>query len=471
MPEYISSWEKEITQKPQEIPKEVLQEAYKKFEHQQETSKIYQRLWDLNQLHIQSTEIPAYQKHFDGKIDENELTLTLQSLPLFDEMGSKKIIEEISQKEKLKKYARFADLAYSNIKELGWKMMVSSVELDPLEYRDITRIVNGSKKPQNDSEQYIYDYIHKAENIALAEQKLQSNKTLVWQDDTREILQYSSLQKPILLVQNTTHSPTASDIPFDYGVENRETTPLQKQLIDDVIQAKKEIKKLESQAKFDTLLSWYTILDAEPKTTKSSWFWAIALESPNGEIIVAVRGTELSDFWDLQSDISLMFRQVPKKQTKDMIDFLENIFKKIPKNKKIKIIGHSLWGALTQIASAIYGDRVEESMTFNAPGAKKLSVSLDPKDPYFTSFQKFMTQKDQEPVQELVTNVKGDSWLNLIADLWEDIGNYEVILKWLRSHSIVTTFEYIEALDEKSEELVAKKIEKNIKKKEKKENN
>jgi pimeloyl-ACP methyl ester carboxylesterase len=150
-----------------------------------------------------------------------------------------------------------------------------------------------------------------------------------------------------------------------------------------------------------------------------------------------------------------------------MIDFINRILEQVPKDKKVNVIWHSLGWALTQIATTIYRERVWESYTFNSPWAKNLKATLEKDDPYFKSLQEFMTNKDLSNVSSLVTNVKWKAWISLIADLWVDIWDYEIKLKWLSSHSIVATFEYIHNLDKNNPELERQKVKKDEKSKQK----
>jgi len=86
-----------------------------------------------------------------------------------------------------------------------------------------------------------------------------------------------------------------------------------------------------------------------------------------------------------------------------------------------------------------------------------LKSSLDKDDPYFAKFKDFWDNKNKYKTNELITNVSWTAWLNLINNLWEDIWNYEILLKWLWSHSIVETVNYIDKLSEDSKELERKR--------------
>lgn len=88
---------------------------------------------------------------------------------------------------------------------------------------------------------------------------------------------------------------------------------------------------------------------------------------------------------------------------------------------------------------------------------KNLKVS-DKDKQKFVKFKDFEYNKDK--VWEKIINVRWDAWISPIANLWEDLWNYEIILKKLSSHSITDTISYIEKLDNNSEEL--KKVRVNI---------
>jgi len=215
--------------------------------------------------------------------------------------------------------------------------------------------------------------------------------------------------------------------------------------------------KLKDQKKCNNSLlevqKKYTIIDSYPKNKEKSksWFWWVMLEDKiTKEKIIAIRWTEIKDWWDLKADKQLVFNKVPIEQTKEMINFIN---KNLWVNEKFKIVWHSLWWALSQIATAIFSDRIIETYTFNSPWAKKLEVNIKQvPEKVRQYFERFDKNKAKEETWDLVTNVKWNKWLKLIADLWEDIWNKEIILKNLTKHWIIDMANYIDKLPENSSE-------------------
>ena len=183
---------------------------------------------------------------------------------------------------------------------------------------------------------------------------------------------------------------------------------------------------------------------------------------------------------------------LPIRQSIDLIKFIERNTKDWPEWEKIKIMWHSLWWALSQIATAMYSWQVEEAYTFNSPWTRNLEVyiqmiekelsrdntlSESDKELIIAKFQifwynedsnKIAYDKENNPGSELITNVSWIKWLSPIANLWEDIWDYSIELKELASHWIRNLIEYVDRLRENSEELKKKYIERKVKKKDKK---
>ena len=137
-----------------------------------------------------------------------------------------------------------------------------------------------------------------------------------------------------------------------------------------------------------------------------------------------------------------------------MIKFIDRCKKEyLQKWEKFIIIWHSLWWALSQIATAMYKEEVTETYTFNSPWAKNLNVSESDRLK-FAKINDFVHTKDSKQVADLITNVKWTDWISLISNLWEDIWTFKIELLWLSSHSITEMIKYIENLDEDSAELV-----------------
>lgn len=105
----------------------------------------------------------------------------------------------------------------------------------------------------------------------------------------------------------------------------------------------------------------------------------------------------------------------------------------------------------------MHKDQIEETYTFNSPGVKNLEVSEEDRQK-FAKLDIFMYNRGKEETWKKVVNVKWDKWFSPIANLWEDIGDYEVILSWLSSHGIKDLIRYVDKLDEGSEELRKVKV-------------
>ncbi|MDD2566316.1 MAG: hypothetical protein PHZ26_03380 [Candidatus Gracilibacteria bacterium] len=152
---------------------------------------------------------------------------------------------------------------------------------------------------------------------------------------------------------------------------------------------------------------------------------------------MSIAGTQLSDFGDLKSDFAILFSRLPEAQTKSMIDFFKRSANLLSPKDELVIVGHSLGGTLSQVASSIYGDtyNLSETYTFNSPGAKELSVSDDFSDPYSKDLQNFTKNRNHDSIGEKVVNVKGSEGSSFISEKGVDIGRYRIDVK-SSSHSI-----------------------------------
>ena len=83
----------------------------------------------------------------------------------------------------------------------------------------------------------------------------------------------------------------------------------------------------------------------------------------NGIIVIAFRGTNISELGDIASDRSMTTKHVPS-QYVDAQKFHKQIASKFS-NEKIVFTGHSLGGSLAQLMGAEMGS---ETVTFNAYG-------------------------------------------------------------------------------------------------------
>ena len=113
----------------------------------------------------------------------------------------------------------------------------------------------------------------------------------------------------------------------------------------------------------------------------TSGFQARVYESKN-ELVLSIRGTEMNngvtEFWRdlIIADGNLALNSMPSSQVADMINFInsiKNIFDEAKNSdKKITIVGHSLGGTLSQIASKAFPNLFDECYTFNSPSGKDL---------------------------------------------------------------------------------------------------
>ena len=181
-------------------------------------------------------------------------------------------------------------------------------------------------------------------------------------------------------------------------------------------------------------------------------------ENKRWNIYVGIRWTEFSinpfktDWQDIKADVQLIIKHIPD-QVKDLIKFVQNLQKDY-QDKKIVVIGHSLWWALTQICTTLFPNIIIESYTFNSPWADNLKWTISWYDKYKTLYEK---NKVDNKVRDKIFNVRWDWQFSPITDLWEDIWNNEIIVKWVKSHSIVKLVEALESHEVKIE-IIHRKI-------------
>lgn len=98
----------------------------------------------------------------------------------------------------------------------------------------------------------------------------------------------------------------------------------------------------------------------------SGFFGAIFQDRAKGDVVVACRGTELTDVGDLGADVNIAKRKMPMSQVVAAIE-LWSLVATMSGVKRTFVTGHSLGGALAQIVSC--AGRAP-CITFNAPGMK-----------------------------------------------------------------------------------------------------
>lgn len=424
----------------------------------------------------EKNELSIYEQFFDGKLDIWDSQTQFTSLS--NTKNNYEIsweVDSLSEKEKIKIYSILSNLAYSEFRTINgeWKerqtqgLEIKTVKLDPLSFPNIDKIFN-IPKPKNltEEEEILLAYITENNN-----KNINNNNSLL-ASDIEDILRFSKFNnwETKIAELDEKHRNTSSDVIPNNYLELALKKQNQTRLITNWLEHLRQ-EKIQENWNILEQLDWnFEVIDYFPRETDKtkSWFWAICLKDTDWNMYFAIRWTEITDWWDIKTGIWLVFNKVPEKQTKDMIDFVERNIKGLKKWEKFRVIWHSLGWTLTQILTSMYPNKVDESYTFNSPWAKDLETSIDKTDRYFAKFDSFRYNKSSKDTWELITNVSWTAWYNLISDLWEDIWEYEIKLEWLSSHSIIELVKYVENLSEDSNELEKKKVEKEIKFKDKK---
>lgn len=445
------------------------------------TGEITDYSWDKEKSpHIQPKEI----------LKEPEV-ITFSEKPQMKIEKQLKSPDTPEEKEKLTTYAELSDLAYVDFvsvpdpKDLTKTTeRISSVRLDPLSFPNLKMITEGRmpEKPTED-ERIIIAYLdkHKSNdrNNPTEQWILRARNDREIAPDISQILRVTSLWskqyngKPQYAsldgkYQQTTMIDVNPNLPPVSKTPNTEIMTAKDFRIVDAMEYLRTVRAEQASKTLETITKekGYTIVDYFPNEIKkdktSSGFGAICLEDKEGNISFAIRWTDviawiIPEPRDAAADAKLALWQVPENQTKDLIAFFERNLTNLKEGQKVNITGHSLGGALTQIASIMYAERVGESYTFNSPWAKKLAINPEGKSEIirqkFEKFKVFEYNRGNEAsVENRMTNVSGIKWPSIISNLGEDIGYYEILLKKLESHSIAKTVEYIEN-DATNEEL------------------
>ena len=139
------------------------------------------------------------------------------------------------------------------------------------------------------------------------------------------------------------------------------------------MQELKQHKITENRDILEGMKGKFEVVDYYPNETKQdqvSGFGAICVKDPQGNTYFAMRGTDLKNWshltnlQDLLADGGLVFNSMPEEQVRDMVAFIE---RNTTNEKQMRILGHSLGGALAQIATAMYPKQTGEAYTFNSP--------------------------------------------------------------------------------------------------------
>lgn len=468
------------------------------------TPEQVQGAWEQNtradqlyQLHyvVETSSRSDFEERFDQYRDALWRTGDISLLVWEEEISQTPIEKQTKnpdtpeEKEKLTTYAELSDLAYVDFvtlhegtDPLRTSQKISRVHLDPLAFPNFKMIEEGKipEKPtedervilsyldtyKNDISNPVEQWIRRAKNERKIAPDIADLLRLAsgWSKQYPDTVQYAGLDEKYqaTMIDTNPNLPPVSKIP------RSETMTARDSRIVDAMEHLRTIKEKQASETLETIQGkGFEIVDYFPNETSkdksSSGFGAICLKDDKGNIHFAIRWTELTDWGDIVADMRLAMKHVPENQTLSLITFFERNLKDLPKDRKVNITGHSLGGALTQIASVMYAERVNESYTFNSPWAKKLAIHPEGKSEITRQkFEKFSNFEynggNKASVENRMTNVKGIKWPSIIADLGEDIGDYEIKLESLKSHSITEVIRYINGLKEGSEELVRKYI-------------
>ena len=432
-------------------------------------------------------ELSLYEDFFDWNEDIENFESRLQELqqqektPEPNQYENQKETETLSEKEKIIKYAQISELAYWKYETTdNWEVQLTGINLDPLSFPNLKNLTNSSPENLTPDEKTLYAFIKENKDNYNLDHKVDNN--------------ISNILKLAWYNSNTNNIANLWDNIPDWITENLR----EQQLIVAWLLSIKEEKQTESQEWLDKLKQNYDIIDYYPKwqDRNESWFQAVALEykdkvnSGGREGVlgywnkhISICWSQLTEIWDIWEDMVMLVWHIPIRQTIDLIKFIERNTKDLWKWEKIKIMWHSLGWALSQIATAMYSWQVEETYTFNSPGAKELEAYVEAikeelakntgltdndKELIIAKFKEFwynedsnkiVYDKENSPGSELITNVAWIKWLSPTANLWEDIWDYSIELKELFRHWIAYLIEYVDRLREDSEELKKKYIE------------
>ncbi|QCD46805.1 lipase family protein [Campylobacter rectus] len=220
----------------------------------------------------------------------------------------------------------------------------------------------------------------------------------------------------------------------------------------------------------------FKVIDSYEQREGGSGFQATLFQNRDTEeYILSIRGTEIGIHpikWyetikdTIIADGNLAISSMPGSQTLDMINFINklNNESKIPEKQKITIVGHSLGGALAQIASKMFPDLFSKVYTFNAPSGKSLVYKKIYKDgeKYFWIGNEQINSKhyvdkntgeafynyQNSPMTTSVTDVRAKDAFSLIANLWWKERFGELVEVSGESHSMAALSKILYFYDE-----------------------
>lgn len=431
------------------------------------------------------------------------------------EQNPQNVPKSVETKEKLIDYWILSNLAYAKFDKIDATKRISLENLKPREvsldllWIDFTKfevkdwiLIRQEWKSLNHDEESLLSYLSKQDNYNINDFRIteddynindffkvaehQNNKEKTEIASLISKTTYANIPKNIY---NKINYPQYSEIISDWWIGNFKITDPklldQQRKINENIEFieknKKVISKwlieLREDKKSEYMIQWTSFKEKykdvkilsyypENKEEEKSWFQCVLFEKWWKKIL-SIAWTQITDFWDIKADFSLLRWKLPERQTKSLIDFFNK--NNITKNDNLVIVWHSLWWALSQVATSIYWPwkddkspkdsyNILEAYTFNSPWVRDVSVTewKDLDENYKKEFEKFTKNRLNDIIEEKITNVKWTKWLSLIAGLWNDIGFYEINLKNFSSHSIVELINYLKDKNLDINELVRK---------------
>jgi esterase/lipase len=191
----------------------------------------------------------------------------------------------------------------------------------------------------------------------------------------------------------------------------------------------------------------YEYFQEKGDNSESSGFKAALLKGSDGEYILTIAGTD-PDLGDLFSDINLIQEKIVA-QFEYLVEYVNYVKSIIPEGQQITVSGHSLGGALAQMATATFPDLIKQTYTYNSPGAKNLDipeiyeengvyfrkdyenifgveklVTTEITKDLYDAYNFYKNNNSLENVNQKVINIRGEDAFGAgITELGEDIGS------------------------------------------------
>ena len=133
----------------------------------------------------------------------------------------------------------------------------------------------------------------------------------------------------------------------------------------------------------------------------------VLLKNRYGYYSIVVRGTDITDINDIREDINIAAGKIPFRQLTELCDYIDKMIKSglISNSSRLTIAGHSLGGALAQLVSTIYMDKLYVTYTFNSPGMRKCDIKIDKVGSnYYYNSRKLESRNDYKRLLKIYKN-------------------------------------------------------------------